>query len=181
LFAINKEYHKGIQETIGKSLGAEYKFHEYDSGPDAYFLLKVHRQYKHGLYEGIYNGVPFRIFLLGQYSAVEFLDKHKFYGFIILTRDFPELRLNGYLLKDYHVAQLEGLEFNQKFLVYAKNIRDIFYDLDPDSMHKLLEVRKKYYQIGIEAKNDRVLVYTFGQVFDKSIIEKAFLVNEALK
>jgi hypothetical protein len=128
-------------------------------------------------FDGVYKNLKFTIFSLiipqGKYGQLNYLvsqiqtSSAKKYDFIVLGKLGNGLleRVEDALtyavsLKEYKNVQLEGSEFNQNFLIYTKQADEAFYDLPPDKMVKLIEIKKTSMmsKIYIEVKPGTVLL-----------------------
>jgi len=110
-------------------------------------------------FSGMYEGMDFRLFELGKkILAVEFRTKQKFYGIELVSKSFLDLRIEGIFWKNKPVM-LEGMEFNKAFAVYCLDPSDAFYELSPDEMAKLLDLKIQNEAFGLEAQMNRALIY----------------------
>lgn len=79
-----------------------------------------------------------------------------------------------------NIVKLEYPEFNNQFKVYTQNPQDAFYDLAPDTMAKLLDLRKELgQQINIEYMPGEILIYSDMKKFVKKL-NKALSFTEVL-
>lgn len=111
-------------------------------------------------FSGMFAGMDFRLFELGRkILAVEFRTRQKFYGIELISKNFLDLRIEGIFWKNKPVS-LEGTEFNQAFAVYCLDPSDAFYELSPDEMAKLLDLKVENEAFGLEAQMNRALIYS---------------------
>ena len=62
--------------------------------------------------------------------------------------------------------KLESNDFNETFKLFSKDPSHVFYQLDPDTMHDLLEIKKELgSQISMEMAGHDVLVYTRADTY----------------
>lgn len=65
--------------------------------------------------------------------------------------------------------KLESNEFHEKFSVFAGENKNVFYQLDPDTMHDLIALRDELgAPVNIEFLNRKVLVYTSTETYKKA-------------
>lgn len=66
--------------------------------------------------------------------------------------------------------KLESNDFHKYFTVISKEPKHTFYQLDPDTMHDLMELRKNFgFGINIESSLNRILIYVKQSVFEREI------------
>ena len=147
-----------VNTKIAKELNWTYQVETFEKGL-YFFLSKIQKTSRIWSFKGVYKDVKFKLFEIGQqYLGVEFEDDHKFFGFQLVTRDFLDLRMNRWS-RELNIANLESNEFRKQFQLFSVGTAQAYYDLDPDSMAALLDLRHKFGALGLEAKAHKVLVY----------------------
>jgi hypothetical protein len=76
----------------------------------------------------------------------------------------------NYLKPFFGKVKLESNDFHRTFNVYSKEIEHSYYQLDPDTMHDLMELRKEFgFAINVESYQNRILIYV-----NESVMENMF-------
>ncbi len=77
-------------------------------------------------------------------------------------------------------VQLESIEFNKQFKVFIQDAKDAFYQLDPDTMLDLLDLRQDLgFPISLEFTPNSILIYTNRKAFDR-LLKNALSFTEIL-
>ena len=81
---------------------------------------------------------------------------------------------------DSGAVKLESEQFNKLFKVFVQNPQDAFYDINPDTMLELIDLRNSSnQQINIEFAEDKVFVYTDLKAYMKTM-NRALSISEIL-
>ena len=82
-------------------------------------------------------------------------------------------------LRGWKLFELESREFNRLFEIYTDHPTDAFYNVHPDTMMELIDLRKEFgNQINVEFHSNHILVYTTNHHVQKLLDSISF--TEAL-
>ena len=99
------------------------------------------------LFNGQIYAIPFKSRIDGD---VIILASHKWFG--------HEHTFKDNLANKYHKIDIEDIDFNENFEVYADNEADAFYVLNPSTVEALKALKKEYPQFGIHVKDNKFYI-----------------------